>query len=257
MAAELPQITNKTELENALSGTKKMYAVLNAPVSGSPVDDVFDILTDEYFYIRYSGENIKLSVYYQDGLGAQDSYTWEQTDDIRESMSPETFLYNDIPIDLTDCAVNDPDTLSSPDQFRLPENTKAFLNLDADYYYPDGEGDDPYDMKENCGLTRYRPFFLKSGTSLTFLAWVGDNEISVYRTEPDDENYVPATVFQHGNLSDLTWAMKSSDVGIVILLWIGVIFIIVVLILTSYHAEEEGTPPPAVKKGNKKKKKRR
>lgn len=169
-------------------------------------------------------------------------------------MSSETFLYNDIPIDLTDCAVSNPDTLSSADQFRLPENTKAFLNLDEDYYYPDGEGDDPFDMKENCRLTRYRPFFLRSGTSLTFLAWVGDSEISVYRTEPNDENYVPAAVFQHGNLSDLTWAMKSSDVGIVILLWIGVIFIIVVLILTSYQAAEEETPPPAVKKGNKKRK---
>ena len=33
MAAELPQITNKTELEIALSGTPKFYAVLNAPVS--------------------------------------------------------------------------------------------------------------------------------------------------------------------------------------------------------------------------------
>lgn len=41
-------------MEQALSGPKKLYAVLNAPVYGTPVDDPFDILADEYFYIQYS-----------------------------------------------------------------------------------------------------------------------------------------------------------------------------------------------------------
>lgn len=42
---DLPQITNRAEMEEALRGPRKMYAVLKAPVTGTPVDDAFDILT--------------------------------------------------------------------------------------------------------------------------------------------------------------------------------------------------------------------
>ncbi|MCI7766976.1 MAG: hypothetical protein MSJ26_03210 [Oscillospiraceae bacterium] len=55
-AQALPQITSRKEMKEALSRPKEIYAVLNAPVSGTPVKDPFDILTDEYIYINYSGE---------------------------------------------------------------------------------------------------------------------------------------------------------------------------------------------------------
>lgn len=92
-------------MEQALSGPKKLYAVLNAPVYGTPVDDPFDILADEYFYIQYSGEEIKSSVYYPEDMGLQTYYEWQNNNDIREFMSAETYLYNGIPIDLTGCSV--------------------------------------------------------------------------------------------------------------------------------------------------------
>lgn len=57
MAEDLPQITNESELREAMNGPKTMYAVLNAPVSGSAVDDPFELLTYEYFtsciWVRY------------------------------------------------------------------------------------------------------------------------------------------------------------------------------------------------------------
>lgn len=60
----LPQITNRAEMEDALNVPKELYAVLNAPVCGTPVDAPFDILADDCIYILYSGEIIKESVYY-------------------------------------------------------------------------------------------------------------------------------------------------------------------------------------------------
>lgn len=254
-AENLPQITNREEMAAALSGPKTLYAVLDAPVCDSPVDDVFDILADEYFYIQYTGEVIKASVYYPEDMGPQTSYIWEQSGDIRESMSAETYIYDDIPIDLTGCFVTNPDSLSSSDQVKLSENTKAFVSPETAYYYPDGIGEHPNDMEENCGLTRYKVYFMKSGTSLSFLAWIGDNEISF-----NDDNNAFTNIVQHGDITDLTYMMESGEVGSVILLWLFVILIIFVLIYTSAYEDEEETPPSKKKdktKNNKKKKKHR
>ncbi|MGN1101976.1 MAG: hypothetical protein ACI4RG_07265 [Huintestinicola sp.] len=260
-----PQITNQAEMENALSGEKALYAVLNAPISGSPVDDPFGILTDEYFYIRYEGEIIKASVYYPEDMGPYTTYNWEQSGDDREKMSAQTFLYNNIPIDLTECIVNAPDGLSSDDQFSLPENSKAFINTEQNYFYPDGMGENPDDMEANCGLTRYKTYFLKSGTSISFPAWVGDNEISVYKSESDDDPYAIPTIIQHGDISEISWVLESGDVGGIILMWIGVIFIIISVSLASFYvsqqkeeaAEAAKTSDNSDKKKNKGKKKKR
>lgn len=243
-------------MEQALNGTKTMYAVLNAPVTGGPADDAFGIPTDEYFYIQYAGEIIKSSTYYQDGLGAQTTYAWEQTNDVRESMSRDTFLYDDIPIDLTSCIVTAPDGLSSDEQVSLPENTKAFVNADSNYYYPEGMKGDPDDLELNCGMTRFRIFFLRSGTSLSFLAMIGDNEISVYSSALEDGSYAPATVVQNGSLSDLSWVMEQGPVGDIILVWIFAAFVIISIILATAFTEndEEEAPPSEKKKVQKKKK---
>ena len=246
-------------MEQALSGPKKLYAVLNAPVYGTPVDDPFDILADEYFYIQYYGEEIKSSVYYPEDMGPQTYYEWQNNNDIREFMSAETYLYNGIPIDLTGCSVENPDTLSSADQVKLPENSKAFVSIDPTYYYPDGRGEKPNDMEANFGLKRYSVFLMKSGTSLTFMAWIGDNEISGQSPDPDDEGNVLAVVVQNGDMSDLVYIAESDNIGSIILLWLGVIFIITVFIVTSGYAleEEEDAPPPKKKKEKVKKKKRK
>ena len=227
---------------------------MDSPVCGTPVDDVFDILADECIYILYSGEIIKSSVYYPEDMGPQTYYQWEPSDDIRESMSAETYLYDDIPMDLTGCGVENPDALSSADQVKLPENTKAFVSIELDYYYPDGVGENPNDMEANCGLTRYKVYFMRSGTSLSFIAWIGDNEISAYETYPEDENRVLTTVVQHGDLSDLVYISQSGEVGSVIILCIVVIFIILVIILTSAYVEEKEAPPPPKKEKTKKRK---
>lgn len=113
-------------------------------------------------------------------------------------------------------------------------------------------------MEANCGLTRFRIYFLKSGTSVSFLAWIGDNKISVYRNEAEDELYSLPTIVQHGDLSDLIYVMQSGEIGSVIILWIVVLLIFFVLIYTSAYAEEEEeTPTPSNKSKNKKKKKKR
>lgn len=76
--------------------------------------------------------------------------------DTRELMSAETFLYDDIPIDLTGCAVNGPDQLTSAEQVNFPEKT----SIDSDYYYPQGLPEYLDGSEENLGLTRYRVDFL-------------------------------------------------------------------------------------------------
>lgn len=234
-----------------------MYAILNAPVSGSPADDVFCILTDEYLYIEYSEEMIKESIYYLDGLGAQSSYDCEQTDNKQKSMSVQVYLYNDIPIDLTDCIVNDPESPTSAEEVKLPENTTGFYNAEMNLYYPEGFKDDPNDMETNCGLTRYRIFFLRPDTPLSFIAQIGDNEISVYSTAEEGEDYVLPTLVRQGSMSDLSWVMKSGDVGVLMLVWIGVIFIILILIMTSVYKayKKDEAPEPAKKNKSEKKKK--
>ncbi|MDY3791994.1 MAG: hypothetical protein SOZ56_05880 [Oscillospiraceae bacterium] len=100
---------------------------------------------------------------------------------------------------------------------------------------------------------------MKSGTSLTFMAWIGDNEISWQSPDPDDEGNVLAVVVQNGDMSDLVYIVESDNIGSIILLWLGVIFIITVFIVTSGYAleEEEDAPPPKKKKEKVKKKKRK
>lgn len=126
-------------------------------------------------------------------------------------------------------------------------------------YYPDGIGENPNDMEANFGLKRYSVFLMKSGTSLTFMAWIGDNEISWQSPDPDDEGNILAVVVQNGDMSDLVYIAESDNIGSIILLWLGVIFIITVFIVTSGYAleEEEDAPPPKKKKEKVKKKKRK
>ncbi|MGN0613062.1 MAG: hypothetical protein ACI4JB_04100 [Porcipelethomonas sp.] len=264
MVNDLPRITNEAEMREALSGEKTLYAVLNASVTGSAVEDVFDILAEDYIYIMYSGEEITASIYYPEGLGAETTYSWEKTDDIRKAISGETYLYNDIPIDLTECLVEKADRLSSENQVKQLKNPKAYVDTSTNYYYPDGMEEDPDDMGKSCGLTRYDVQFLKSGTALSFMAWAGDNEITVYKS--DDENYALETVVQHGEMSDLHWVFESGDVGGVILVWIGVLFVVIVIPLSSACLEEmresKKTENKAKnkrenKKGNKKRKRRK
>ncbi|MGN0695570.1 MAG: hypothetical protein ACI4J5_02255 [Oscillospiraceae bacterium] len=45
-------------------------------------------------------------------LGAQSYYEWQTDYDTHELMSAETYLYEDIPIDLTGCVVNGADSLT-------------------------------------------------------------------------------------------------------------------------------------------------
>lgn len=234
----LPQITSKAEMQEALSGPKKMYAVLNAPVSGSAAEDVFDILTDEYIYIQYIGETFSPKVYHIDGLGPQTTYEWEMDYDDRESVSGETYLYSDIPIDLTGCRVDNTDTLTSESQVKFPENSKAAVNIMMNYYYPEGMGEKPNALEENSGLKRYAVYFMKSGTDISFLAWIGDNEIKFLETGENGETSGIAAVVQHGELSDLKWIMESGEVGNAIIIWIVVLFLIIVIPLCSYYAEE-------------------
>ncbi len=225
-------------MQEALSGSKKMYAVLNAPVSGSAAEDVFDILTDEYIYIQYIGETFSPKVYHIDGLGPQTTYEWQMDYDNRESISGKTYLYSDIPIDLTGCRIDNADTLTSESQVRFPEDSKAAVSIIMNYYYPEGMGENPNAMEENSGLKRYAVYFMKSGTDISFLAWIGDNEITFCQTGENSEISGFAAVVQHGDLSDLKWVMESGEVGDVIIIWIGVLFLIIVIPLCSYYAEE-------------------
>lgn len=225
-------------MHEALSGPKKIYAVLNAPVSGSAAEDVFDILTDEYIYIQYIGETFSPKVYYIDGLGPQTTYEWEKDYDDRESISGETYLYSDIPIDLTDCRVDNTDTLTSESQVKFPENSKAAVSIMMNYYYPEGMGENPNALEENSGLKRYAVYFMKSGTDISFLAWIGDNEIKFLETGENGEISGIAAVVQHGELSDLKWIMESGEVGNAIIIWIIVLFLIIVIPLCSYYVEE-------------------
>lgn len=237
-ADELPQITSRAEMQEALSGSKKMYAVLNAPVSGSAAEDVFDILTDEYIYIQYIGETFSPKVYNMEGLGPQTTYEWEKDYDDLESISGETYLYCDIPIDITGCRIDNADTLTSESQVRFPEDSKAAVSIMMNYYYPEGMGENPNAMEENSGLKRYAVYLMKSGTDISFLAWIGDNEITFCKTGENSEISGFAAVVQHGELSDLKWIMESGEVGDVIIIWIGVLFLIIVIPLCSYYAEE-------------------
>lgn len=225
-------------MQEALSGPKKMYAVLNASVSGSAAEDVFDTLTDEYIYIQYIGETFSPKVYYIDGLGPQTTYEWEKDYDDRESISGETYLYSDIPIDLTDCRVDNTDTLTSESQVKFPENSKAAVIIMMNYYYPEGMGENPNALEENSGLKRYAVCFMKSGTDISFLAWIGDNEIKFPETGENGEISGIAAVVQHGELSDLKWIMESGEVGNAIIIWIIVLFLIIVIPLCSYYVEE-------------------
>lgn len=252
-AENLPQITNKSQLQEALSGSKKLYAVLKAPVKGSVVEDEFDILNDEYFYIQYSGETLESSVHYEDVLGAQTTYRWEKNNDIRTKMSDETYLYDDIPVDFTGCSVDNPDALTSDSQIK--ENAKSKVAVNINYYYPEGLPKDPDADEENYGIKRYDIRFLKSGTNLSFIAWIGDNEINVYSTSTGDESDVFPVLVQNGELSDLSYYMSYDDVSSVMLLWIGVLFIILVLIFIPEKDSEETVKGQNKKKENKNKKK--
>lgn len=98
MVESLPQIKNKAQMEEALSGSETLYAVLDAPVSGSPAEDIFDILNMDCLYILYRGESIQSSVYYEDGLGAQTIYQWESNGEVLERYSKEICLYEDVQV---------------------------------------------------------------------------------------------------------------------------------------------------------------
>ena len=232
-AESLPKITNKKDMKEALKGPNQIYAVLNAPVSGSAAKDEFGIFKEECLYIEYSGETIKASVYYPDDMGPQTSYNWESNNDIRVNWSKEVYLYDDIPFDFQGCGVDKADSLTEDTKIQLPKDSKAFVAKDINYYYPDGMGENPNSMEENVGLTRYDVRFLKNNTKLTFWAWIGDGEVSVYSSDGkngEDDAYVLTRVYQNGDMSDLEYNMTSDEVGNVILLWIGVLFIIWILI---------------------------
>lgn len=79
---------------------------------------------------------------------------------------------------------------------------------------------------------------MKSGTDISFLAWIGDNEIKFLETGENGETSGIAAVVQHGELSDLKWIMESGEVGNAIIIWIIVLFLIIVIPLCSYYVEE-------------------
>ncbi|MCI7766977.1 MAG: hypothetical protein MSJ26_03215 [Oscillospiraceae bacterium] len=75
-------------------------------------------------------------------------------------------------------------------QVKLPENSTGFVNIGADYYYPEEMKGDPDSLRDNAGLTRYSISLLRSGARLSFIAEVGDNEVTVYSSEEIGESYV-------------------------------------------------------------------
>ncbi|MGN0695571.1 MAG: hypothetical protein ACI4J5_02260 [Oscillospiraceae bacterium] len=91
----------------------------------------------------------------------------------------------------------------------FPEKT----SVDTDYYYPMGFPEYPDGSEENKVLIRYRVHFLSQGASLSFLALVGDNEVTLYSSEPDGLQYVLPTVVQNGDMSSLTYAAESGYIG--------------------------------------------
>ncbi|MGN0639073.1 MAG: hypothetical protein ACI4J0_11935 [Huintestinicola sp.] len=78
----------------------------------------------------------------------------------------------------------------------------------------------------------------------------------MYRSESDDDPYALPTIIRNGNISDISWVLESGDVGGIILVWIGVIFIIISVSLASYYIEEQkeaAAPPEPNKKAPHKK----
>lgn len=112
----LPRITNKEELEEALNGKEQMYAALHAPVSGSAAKDSFGIIKDDCIYIEYEREEFVMVVLPADDLhNTETTYLWEKKGGQSESFSEDTYIYDDISIELSGCAVEYADAIT-PDQ---------------------------------------------------------------------------------------------------------------------------------------------
>lgn len=131
---------------------------------------------------------------------------------------------------------------------RFPEDSKAAVSIMMNYYYPEGMGKNPNALEENSGLKRYAVYLMKSGTDISFVAWIGDNEITFCKTGENGEISGIAAVVQHGELSDLKWIMESGDVGGAIIIWIIVLFLIIAIPLCSYYVEESRQPVENVSK---------
>lgn len=89
----LPRITNKEELEEALSGKEQMYAVLHAPVSGSAAQDSFGIMKDDCIYIEYEREEFVMVVLPADDMhNTETTYSWEKKGGLSESFPEDALL---------------------------------------------------------------------------------------------------------------------------------------------------------------------
>lgn len=227
----LPRITNKEELEGALNGKEQMYAVLHAPVSGSAAQDSFGIIKDDCIYIEYEREEFVMVVLPADDMhNTETTYSWEKKGGQSESFSEDAYIYDDIPIELAGCAVENADVITA-DRLQLPEGTKAVYASGINYYYPEGMGDNPNAMEENCGLARYKIRVIMPGSSLSFLAKIGEGRITVSLGESEDGTYAAGNLVQNGEISDLSWSFIAGDVGGMSLLWLFLPALIILILI--------------------------
>lgn len=99
------------------------------------------------------------------------------------------------------------------------------------HYYPEGMGDNPNAMEENCGLVRYKIRVIMPGSSLSFLARIGEGRITVSLGESADGTYAAGNLVQNGEISDLSWPFIAGNVGGMTLLWLFLPALIILILI--------------------------
>lgn len=211
---EIPTITSKQELEEALDGTPEVYCLMDMEISGDAAEDPLDILVDEYAYIMYVKETCSLE---------KGEYVWESSsssDGISYASIENMVLFGEIPVEM-------PEEMTEYNFYIVDyaELTNDMVNeecttlLDGSYY--------PKKIGDEEGNTRYQVFLAPMDEKVAMYATVGDGKVVLEYNE-DMSNYI----IPSGDMDALYDCHAGSDgmmltlVGMMIILPIGLIAVL-------------------------------
>ena len=160
---EIPQITSEEELCAALDGEKQTYCLTNMIISGTPAEDPFELLKDDYLYIQYVKEICEKNT----DAKIDAEYVWEYstTDAAEATYASDIVLFDQYEVTMGEfLAVMNASDIQP--EYVYEEYAEAVEGS----YYPNQKGD-------YQGNIRYTIAALPMNSEVAMYAVVGEGEI--------------------------------------------------------------------------------